>query len=84
MVISPWRQTTGAWHAPVLGRQGEAEDALRRNLQGVESSPRRAQNLFTGCIFDGSAVKSAFALLLARVTELQPLRFARVCDGFAV
>ena len=69
MVISPWRQTTGAWHAPVLGRQGEAEDALRRNLQGVWSSPRRAKNLATGCIFDGSAVKSAFALLLTRVTE---------------
>lgn len=32
-------------------------------------APRRAQNLLAGCIFDGSAVKSAFALLLARVTE---------------
>ena len=45
------------------------EEALRRNLQGVWSSPRRAQNLATGCIFDGSAVKSAFVLLLTRVTE---------------
>jgi hypothetical protein len=31
--------------------------------------PRRAQNLLAGCIFDGAAVKSAFALLLTRVTE---------------
>ena len=43
MVISPWRQTTGAWHAPVFGRQGEAEDALRRNLQvsGVALGERK-------------------------------------------
>lgn len=32
-------------------------------------TPRRAQNPLAGCIFDSSAVKSAFALLLARVTE---------------
>ena len=33
------------------------------------SIPRRAQNLPAGCIFDGEPVKSAFALLLTRVTE---------------
>ena len=32
-------------------------------------APRRAQNLLAGSIFDSPAVKSAFELLLARVTE---------------
>ena len=38
-------------------------------FQKAAPAPRRAQNLLAGCIFDGSAVKSAFALLLTRVTE---------------
>jgi hypothetical protein len=38
-------------------------------FQSAALAPRRAQNLLAGCIFDGEAVKSAFALLLARVTE---------------
>ena len=38
-------------------------------FQKAIPAPRRAQNLLAGCIFDSRAVKSAFALLLARVTE---------------
>jgi len=38
-------------------------------FQRAALASQRAQNLLVGCIFDGSAVKSAFALLLARVTE---------------
>ena len=38
-------------------------------FQRAALASQRAQNLLAGCIFDGSAVKSAFALLLARVTE---------------
>ena len=39
---------------------------------------RRAQNLLAGCIFDSSAVKSAFALLLTRVTEPRTSKFIRL------
>ena len=39
---------------------------------------RRAQNLLAGCIFDSSAVKSAFALLLTRVTEPRTSKFMRL------
>ena len=47
---------------------------FRRGCKGVlfKGQPftsRRAQNLLAGCIFVGEADKSAFALLLARVTE---------------
>lgn len=38
-------------------------------FQKAALAPRRAQNPQAGCIFDSSAVESAFALLLARVTE---------------
>ena len=38
-------------------------------FQKAALAPRRAQNLLAGCIFVGGADKSAFALLLARVTE---------------
>ena len=38
-------------------------------FQKAVLAPRRAQNLLAGCIFVGKADKSAFALLLARVTE---------------
>ena len=38
-------------------------------FQRAALASQRAQNLLAGRIFDGSAVKSAFALLLARVTE---------------
>ena len=38
-------------------------------FQRAALAPRRAQNLLAGRIFDSPAVKSAFALLLARVTE---------------
>ena len=41
-------------------------------------APRRAQNLLAGCIFDSSAVKSAFALLLTRVTEPRTSKFMRL------
>ena len=37
-----------------------------------------AQNLLAGCIFDSSAVKSAFALLLTRVTEPRASKFMRL------
>lgn len=37
-----------------------------------------AQNLLAGCIFDSSAVKSAFALLLTRVTEPRTSKFMRL------
>lgn len=36
------------------------------------------QNLLAGCIFDSSAVKSAFALLLTRVTEPRTVKFIRL------
>lgn len=39
---------------------------------------RRAQNLLAGCVFDSSAVKSAFALLLTRVTEPRTSKFIRL------
>jgi len=39
---------------------------------------RRAQNLLAGCIFDSSAVKNAFALLLTRVTEPRTSKFIRL------
>lgn len=38
-------------------------------FQKASPAPRRAQNLLAGCIFVGVADKSAFALLLTRVTE---------------
>ena len=38
-------------------------------FQRTALTSRRAQNLLAGCIFVGEADKSAFALLLARVTE---------------
>lgn len=38
-------------------------------FQKAALAPRRAQNLLAGCFFVGEADKSAFALLLARVTE---------------
>ena len=44
-------------------------------FQRAALAPRRAQNLLAGCIFDGSAVKSAFALLLTRVTEPRTVKF---------
>lgn len=37
-----------------------------------------AQTLLAGCIFDSSAVKSAFALLLTRVTEPRASKFMRL------
>ena len=53
-----------------------SEYGERRRRRGAGSpfqraalASQRAQNLLAGRIFDGSAVKSAFALLLARVTE---------------
>ena len=39
---------------------------------------QRAQNLLAGCIFDSSAVKSAFALLLTRVTEPRMSKLMRL------
>ena len=47
-------------------------------FQKAAPAPRRAQNLLAGCIFDGSAVKSAFALLLTRVTEPRTSKFMRL------
>ena len=47
-------------------------------FQKAASAPRRAQNLLAGCIFDSSAVKSAFALLLTRVTEPRASKFMRL------
>ena len=38
-------------------------------FQRTAPASQGAQNLLAGCIFDSSAVKSAFALLLTRVTE---------------
>ena len=40
--------------------------------------PLLPQNLLAGCIFDSSAVKSAFALLLTRVTEPRTSKFVRL------
>ena len=53
-----------------------SEYSERRRRRGAGSpfqrdalASQRAQNLLAGRIFDSPAVKSAFALLLARVTE---------------
>ena len=59
--LSPSRPTRTVTGQSLGGVQG----ALFKGLP----VPRRAQNLLAGCIFDSLAVKSAFALLLARVTE---------------
>ena len=47
-------------------------------FQKAAPATRRAQNLLAGCIFDSSAVKSAFALLLTRVTEPRTSKFVRL------
>ena len=47
-------------------------------FQKASPASRRAQNLLAGCIFDSSAVKSAFALLLTRVTEPRTSKFIRL------
>ena len=47
-------------------------------FQKAAPATRRTQNLLAGCIFDSSAVKSAFALLLTRVTEPRPSKFMRL------
>ena len=45
-------------------------------------SLRRTQNLPAGCIFDGAPVKSAFALLLTKVTKRKYVALLVFC-GFA-
>ena len=47
-------------------------------FQKASPASQGAQNLFAGCIFDSSAVKSAFALLLTRVTEPRTSEFMRL------
>ena len=47
-------------------------------FQKASPASQRAQNLLAGCIFDSSAVKSAFALLLTRVTEPRMSKFMRL------
>ena len=50
----------------------------RQRSPPATRTPRRTQNLLAGCIFDSSAVKSAFALLLTRVTEPRTGKFMRL------
>jgi len=48
-------------------------------FQKATPASQGAQNLLAGCIFDEvSLVKSAFALLLTRVTEPRTVRFWRL------
>lgn len=59
-------------------RHSESFCRVQVAFSKASPAPRRAQNLLAGCIFDSSAVKSAFALLLTRVTEPRMSKFMRL------
>ena len=59
-------------------RHSEIFAGCRWLFQKASPASQGAQNLLAGCIFDSSAVKSAFALLLTRVTEPRTSKFVRL------
>ena len=69
---STFSKGAGVRWTPLRSRSTDRGDSRDR------FASQRAQNLLAGCIFDSSAVKSAFALLLTRVTEPRTSKFMRL------